>query len=334
MDHSKFDKAAQYIKREAKVALKAKALKEYQLAIFLGCLSNLVGGDLESAEKLHSSIRDETGVSINLEAIGDLVEVYCDAARRVRFNKQRLQQALNLLDTVKLRESELKLAKKMAKTFEQQAATRVQLRVSYHQAWVGDPIQVKGILESPMKIKILKSELISDLFKTEIPPLNVGEFSINAIPSQTGEGKIGPLKLICQDTGGRRFPIESNVLDMTIKDVKVDLQIRLQPTTFPRATPTDLLLTVINAGDSVVTDLDFQFSFSPEIEVTLGSPNKRFPDLLPSNSLEFSLTVMGKKTGEGTISVKYSFIDAKNVTHKKKGKVKISIEKKTRTKKT
>ena len=50
MDHSKFEKAAEYYKLEAMAALKAKAIKEYQLAIFLGCLSRLVVGDLESAE--------------------------------------------------------------------------------------------------------------------------------------------------------------------------------------------------------------------------------------------------------------------------------------------
>jgi hypothetical protein len=185
-----------------------------------------------------------------------------------------------------------------------------------------------------MKIKILKTELINDLFDLDIPPIKVGEFVVTATPTQKGEGVIGPLKLICQDAGGRRFPVESNILNLSIRDVQVGIQVRLQPTSFTRATPTDLLLSVTNVGDAVVTDLAFQFSFSPEIEVTLGSPTKRVRDLLPGNSLEFPITVIGKKTGEGTVSVEYAFVDAKNVTHKKKGKVKLSIEKKTRPPKT
>jgi hypothetical protein len=184
-----------------------------------------------------------------------------------------------------------------------------------------------------MKIKVLKTELISELFDIEIPSLKVGEFIVTATPTQKGQGIIGPLKLICQDAGGRRFPVESNTLNFSIKDVQVGVQVRLQPTSFPRATPTDLLLSVTNIGDAVVTNLNFDFSFSPEIEVTLGSPKKRVRDLLPGNTLEFPITVIGKKTSEGTVSVEYSFVDAKNVTHKKKGKVKLSIEKKTRIKK-
>ncbi len=333
MDHSKFERAAEFYKKEAMSALRAKAIKEYQLAIFLGCLSELVKGNIEGAERLHTSIREETGVSINLETIGEIVEIYCEASRREKFNKQRLQQALKLLEKIELRESEIKLAKKMAEIFDQQAATRVQLRFSFNQAWVGDSIQIKGSLESPMRIKIVKAELVTDLFDVETPPIKIGEFTIDATPLQEGNGVIGPLKLICRDSGGRLFPVESNILTFSIRDVSIDVQVRLQPTAFPRSTPTDLLLTVTNAGDAPVSDLVFKFSFSPEIEVTLGSTTKQVRDLNPKEMLEFPITVTGKKTGEAQASVDYSFKDVKGNLHKKKGKVAITIEKKTREKK-
>ena len=85
---------------------------------------------------------------------------------------------------------------------------------------------------------------------------------------------------------------------------------------------------VCTGGHAINTNninLEFDFTFSEQIEVTLGVTNKKIRDLTPGGIIEIPLTIMGKKLGEAIAKVQYTYSDAKNQIHKRKGKVTLEV---------
>ncbi|MHA1917234.1 MAG: hypothetical protein ACTSUV_02845 [Candidatus Ranarchaeia archaeon] len=325
LDHSKYANAAKYFRYAALSALKAEEFKDYQYSILLICFSHLILGELNEADKVHSEIYEQTGVSVNLEETGKIINIFCEAGRLEKFNKQLLSSALNLIDNLDLRESETKLAKKIGELIEKQAQTKIVIKYPYKQVWVGKPIEIKCKFDTPMEVITEDLHIDSNLFKIKQPKITKGNFTLEAIPEKMGVGSIGPIEVVCKDKEGRKFPVKSNSLKFTIDDLTGDIAIGIIPVKLRRRIPTEIIIGIKNSSDHMIRNLEFDFSFSEEIEVTLGVTNKKISDLKPSGILEIPLTIMGKKLGEYSAEVKYSYSDAKNQRHSKKGKVTLEV---------
>ena len=152
-----------------------------------------------------------------------------------------------------------------------------------------------------------------------------GNFVISIKPKTEGHVTIGPLVMILKDQTGYQFELQSNTIKLQVLEKVSDLKLGFQPTKLPIQTESEVVFSVKNIGNSNLYNLNFEFSFSQNIETRLGSTQKRVNSLGPNEVLRLPLTIFAVSGSTATVSAKYQFEDTQSQLQTRNGEVQLTL---------
>ncbi|MHA1713905.1 MAG: hypothetical protein ACTSW4_07740 [Candidatus Ranarchaeia archaeon] len=333
LDLADYRGAAEYFISDSVSAINADKIPQFQVALLLAGLASLVSGNIETAVRIREQIRQkaqELQVKSDLPypgKPGEILDALVTSIIKGRVSRQTLAPLRNSVSMLKLPKTEAKLVDLVLRMLERRLKAKLVLSSSFIMIPVGQALSIHAELIVDPSIKIGKYSLKCppEISPGDITPKK-GRFMFEIEPLKQGIFEIGPLSIWLKDKTGYQFKIESNVLELQAIESVSDMKLGIHPVSLPVGEKREAVISAKNIGNTTLYDLDFNFSFSPNIRVSLGSTKKRVNSLGPNEVIRFPFTVQALGGLAGHVTARYQYEDNQNQVVVRDGTVTLTFE--------